>query len=207
LDIGYQGLLSRARKARGKQQMIKKGVGSEDEWIKHRVDTYLTVEKRFLRKSIRGVHVEYSQPARGPEIGSIKVSNSIYSARNIYVINGRLCILTIYDKARKQRGNTEYIVRFLPDKLSQIFVQYIIHVRPFARVLDYRESEYLFGDARGPWAGEELSRELKAITGKHLGVKLAVLSWRQVAVGIAEYYLIRASKSWEKEEEDKEDRN
>jgi hypothetical protein len=86
------------------------------------VDVYLIVEKKFLRKSIGGIHVEYSQPARGPEIGSIKVSNSIYSARNIYVINGRLCILTMYDKAQKRRGNTEYIVRFLPDELSQIFV-------------------------------------------------------------------------------------
>jgi hypothetical protein len=73
--------------------------------------------------------------------------------------------------------------------------------------LDYQESEYLFGDTRDPWAGEELLRELKAITSKHLGVKLAVLSWRQVAVGIAECYLIRASKSWEKEEENEEDRD
>jgi hypothetical protein len=185
--------------------MMKKGVGGEDEWIKHRVDVYLTVEKKFLRKGMGGVHVEYGQPARGPEIGSIKVSNSIYSARNMYVINGRLCILTMYDKARKRRGNTEYIVRFLPDELSQIFVQYIVHVRPFARALDHRESEYLFGDARGPWAGEELSRELKAITGKYLGVELTVSSWRQVAVRIAECHLIRASKSWEKEEEDEED--
>jgi hypothetical protein len=71
--------------------------------------------------------------------------------------------------------------------------------------LDYRELEYLFGDARGPWAGEELSRELKAITGKYLGIELTVSLWRQVAVGIAEYYLIRVSKSWEKEEENEED--
>jgi hypothetical protein len=122
LDVGYQGLLSHARNARGKRQIMKKGVSSEDEWIKHRVDAYLTVKKRFLRKGIGGVHVEYGQPARGPEIGSIKVSNSIYSARNMYVINGRLCILTMYDKARKRRGSTEYIVRFLPDELSQVFV-------------------------------------------------------------------------------------
>jgi hypothetical protein len=65
----------------------------------------------------------------------------------------------------------------------------------------------LFRDARGPWAREELSRELKVITGKYLGVELTVSLWRQVAVGITEYYLIRVSKSWEKEEEDKEDRD
>jgi hypothetical protein len=50
-----------------------------------------------------------------------------------------------------------------------------------------------------------LSRELKAITGKHLGVELAVSLWHQVAIRIAECHLIRASKSWEKEEEDEED--
>jgi hypothetical protein len=82
------------------------------------VDIYLIVERKFLRKGIGGIHVEYGQPTHGPEIGSIKVSNSIYLARNIYVINGQLCILTMYDKAQKQRGNTEYIVRFLPNELS-----------------------------------------------------------------------------------------
>ncbi|KAH6689955.1 hypothetical protein BKA61DRAFT_432735, partial [Leptodontidium sp. MPI-SDFR-AT-0119] len=59
-------------------------------------------------------------PTRGPELGSIKVSNSIYSARNIYIINGRVCFLTMYNKARKRRGNTEYIIRYLSDEVSQI---------------------------------------------------------------------------------------
>jgi hypothetical protein len=31
LDVGYQGLLSHARNARGKRQMMKKGVSGEDE--------------------------------------------------------------------------------------------------------------------------------------------------------------------------------
>ena len=89
------------------------------------------------------------QPARGPELGSIKVSNSMYSVQNIYIINGQVCFLTMYDKAWKRRGNTEYIVRYLPDTIGQTLVQYLVFVRPFARVLDRRESEYLFGDTRG----------------------------------------------------------
>ena len=82
----------------------------------------------------------------------------------------------MYDKARRRRGNTEYIVRFLPDELSRIVVQYLVYVRPFARALplDHRESEYLFGDMRGPWAGEELSQQLSQQTQKHLGVQLTV---------------------------------
>jgi hypothetical protein len=108
----------------------------------------------------------------------------------------------MYDKARKRRGNTDYIIRVLPDKVSQIVAQYIVYVRPFARVLDHRESEYLFADEQGPWAGEELSRELAKATRKHLGVRLTVQAWRHTAIGIAVRKLERASRTWEKDEED-----
>ena len=101
LDIRYQGLLSRIRKARGKRQMIKKGISGENKWIKYCVDAYLIVKKKFLRKGIGNIYVKYGQSARGPEIGSIKISNSIYSVRNIYIINGQLYILIIYNKAWK----------------------------------------------------------------------------------------------------------
>jgi hypothetical protein len=111
----------------------------------------------------------------------------------------------MYDKARKRRGNTEYIVRCLPDKVGQIVAQYLIRVRPFARVLDHRESEYLFADLRGPWAGEELSQALGQATRKHLGVRLTASGWRHTAIGIATRRLMRASKTWEKENEEAED--
>jgi hypothetical protein len=104
----------------------------------------------------------------------VKVSNSIYSARNIYVINGHMCFLTTYDKARKRRGNSEYVVRSLPDRVSQLLFQYLVFVRPFARALDRRESEWLFGDGQGPWAGTQLSWELAKATNKYLGVRLTV---------------------------------
>lgn len=113
----------------------------------------------------------------------------------------------MYDKARKRRGNTEYIIRCLPDELSQVLVQYLVYVSPFARALplDRRESEYLFGDVRGPWAGEELSQELGRTTEKHLGVRLTASSWRHVAIGIATRHLMRASQTWEKDTDDSGD--
>ena len=79
-----------------------------------------------------------------------------------------------------------------------------MYVRPFARALplDHRESEYLFGDMRGPWAGEELSQQLSQQTQKHLGVRLTVSGWRHVAIGIATRHLMRASRTWEKDSED-----
>jgi len=108
----------------------------------------------------------------------------------------------MYDKARKRRGNTDYIIRCLPNDVGQILAQYLVYVRPFARALDRRESEYLFGDEQGPWAGEELSREMAKVTSKHLGTRLTVSSWRQVAIGIAVRHLSKASETWEKDKED-----
>jgi hypothetical protein len=206
VGVDYRYLLGRARKGEGGWTLLKKNKATQQvEWVDAQVRAYLTKERQFLRKLMVGMHVMGGQPARGPELGSIKVSNSIYSARNIYIINGRACFLTMYDKARKRRGNTEYIVRCLPDEIGQVLVQYLVYVRPFARALDRRESEYLFGDMRGPWAGEELSEALSQATRKHLGVRLTVSGWRHVAIGIATRHLMRASKTWEKENEDAED--
>jgi hypothetical protein len=106
----------------------------------------------------------------------------------------------MYDKSRKRRGNTDYIVRFLPTAVSQIVVQYLVYVRPFARALDHRESEYLFADERGPMAGEQLSQQLAKDTQKYLKVRLTTRGYRQVAVSIAVRKLGKASRTWENEE-------
>ncbi|PQE21974.1 recq family helicase protein [Rutstroemia sp. NJR-2017a WRK4] len=139
----------------------KKPDSTNRAWVKGQLLAYLSTERDFLRTLMVCMHITGGQPAQGPELGSIKVCNSVYSARNIYMINGR---------ARTRRGNTEYIVRCLPDAVSQIVAQYLIRVRLFARVLDRRESEYLFADKRGLWAGEQLSQMLGPITRKALGV-------------------------------------
>jgi hypothetical protein len=39
---------------------------------------------------------------------------------------------------------------------------------------------------------------LSRATSKHLGVRLTVSGWRHVAIGIAVQHLMRASRTWEK---------
>jgi hypothetical protein len=129
------------------------------------------------------------------------------------VINGRLAFVTTYDKAQKRRGNTEYVVRFLPDELSQIWAQYLVYVRPFAQVVEYEitkalnHPEYLFRDSRGPWAGEELTQALASATEKHLSVRLTSSEWRHVAIGIADWHLAAASKSWDRNNDADDDKD
>lgn len=194
-DVGWEYLYSRARQDRKEWRLFRST--DRTKWNPAQKRAYLRKEGQFLQTLMLVMHVTGGQPARGPEIGSVKVSNSIYSARNVYVINGRMCFLTMYDKARKRRGNTDYIVRFLSDPVSQILAQYLVYVRPFARALDQRESEYLFAGSYGPWAGNELTAAMVRASQKYLGTRVTTQGWRHIAIGIAVRHLMRASQTWE----------
>ncbi|KUJ13631.1 uncharacterized protein LY89DRAFT_591672, partial [Mollisia scopiformis] len=69
----------------------------------------------FLLKLMVAIHIIGGQPARSPEIGSIKVRNSFTLSRNIFVINGRVAIVTTYNKSLKRRGKIEYVFRCFSD--------------------------------------------------------------------------------------------
>jgi hypothetical protein len=61
--------------------MLKKKAGSyEVKWVKGQVWAYLTKERQFLRKLIVCMYVIGGQLVYRPELGLIKVYNSIYSA-------------------------------------------------------------------------------------------------------------------------------
>ena len=77
-------------------------MNNKNKQIKYYINIYLIIEKKFLRKDIRDIYIKYNQSVYRPEIDSIKVNNSIYLIRNIYIINDRLYILIIYNKTRKQ---------------------------------------------------------------------------------------------------------
>ncbi len=99
LDMGFQFLLQRARQAPKDLQLLKKTADGKECWNNRAVHGYLANEKRFLRKLMVAMHI-ISLPGRGSKIGSIKFANSIYSARNIYVLNGHMAFVTCYNKSR-----------------------------------------------------------------------------------------------------------
>ena len=62
---------------------------------------YLAQEKQFLLKLIVAIYIIEEQPIYSPEIGSIKVWNSIILSRNVFIINRRVVVVTTYNKAQK----------------------------------------------------------------------------------------------------------
>ena len=195
LDVGFQFLLQRARQAPDGLQLFTRGPDGRRCWNDRAVKSYLASDKQCLRKIMVAMHTN-SLPGRGSEIGSIKFANSVYSARNIYVLNGRLAFVTCYDKSRSRRMTTEYIVRYLSDELSQVVAQYLAYVCPFVRSLGREESEYLFVDKRGPWAGEELTAGLVEATTLHLGVRLPTSAWRHVAIAVGDRFLHKGVRAF-----------
>lgn len=172
--------------------------------------SYLSYEREFLLLLMACMHITGGQPARGPELGSLKITNSRYSIRNIYAINGNMAFLTTYDKSTSRRGNLEYILRVLPLQIGQILAQYLVYVYPFARSMDKRHTEYLFSDKNGPWEGDHLTRKLKSLSHMHLGIELTTRSWRHVAIAIANKHIIMPSdpefRVWEAEGDNDDDR-
>lgn len=175
------------------------------QWAEQRCKAYLAREKQFLLKLMVAMHFTGGQPGRSPEVGSIKVQNSTTSNRNLFIINGRVAVAMAYDKSQRLREKTQYIFRCFPDRLSQVIIQYLVYLLPFTRVISKTQSEFLFSDQQGPWIQDQLSRAVAVATTKHLGVRLTVASWRQVAIAICDEHLRRASQIWRQAQDEEDD--
>lgn len=57
--------------------------------------------------------------------------------RNLFVCNGRMAIITEYQKACSQTNHAFYMVRILPQLVSEMLFQYLVYIQPFARSLAY----------------------------------------------------------------------
>lgn len=96
LSEGSAYMLSLVKQATIDARLVKEG----GEWNKKKVMEYLDKKKRFLELLMLLMLLTGGQPARGPELGSIKFRNSLYSTRNFYVVGGNGFYLTEYTKAR-----------------------------------------------------------------------------------------------------------
>ena len=200
-------MLERSVSAPKDQRLYERGPNGAMNYSDRNVKNYLAKERRLLRKVMVAMQIDSGQPARKPEIGSVKIRTSMYSLRNLHVINGRMAFITEYDKSRSIRGVSHYVVRFLPDRLGQVLMKYVVYIDPFARPLpmDRRNDEFLFSGPSGPWTGIEGTETLIEATERYLGVRLTWGAWRQVAIGFKDWLLYKEMKVFKEEEKDGDD--
>lgn len=190
-------------------------------WNLRVIERYAADVSRFLGKLWVLIHTTSGQPARGPEINSIQHCNTAVSLRNIFVLGGKLIIVTSYSKSQNITQTARVVCRTPPFEVGRLLYLYLALVRPFLSVLMSfvnRErrfqvrSEYLFCDVASEmkttaaepafgsigsnivfvskhWDTDKITALLKQTTGRLVGVEIAILQWRHIAIALSRRFL------------------
>jgi hypothetical protein len=90
------------------------------------VERYMYRVIAFREKLIVLMHITGGQPARGPEIMSIRHSNTVKGGhRNIFIEDGMVVFATRYHKGYNVSGDVKIIHRYLPRKVGELLVYYM----------------------------------------------------------------------------------
>ena len=99
--------------------------------------TYLAHVRTFLTKLFLLIHIAGGQPARVPEILTVRHRNSSHDEpRNIFIEDGLVAFVTRYHKGYTVSGEQKIIHRYLPCEVSLMVVQYLWLVLPFIERLE-----------------------------------------------------------------------
>ncbi|EOD42854.1 putative dna helicase protein [Neofusicoccum parvum UCRNP2] len=179
------------------------------------VDAYAAQVAEFREKLLLLMHITGGQPARGPEILSIRHSNTAKGGhRNIFVEDGLVVFVTRYHKGYAMSGDVKVIHRYLPREVGELVVWYLWLVLPFhQRMLAVvRGSEQISahmwpaeaGEKR--WTTERMREAMKKESRIGLGQELTVRAYRDVAIGISRRFM-RGSSAFRVDEEGGENGN
>jgi hypothetical protein len=90
-------------------------------WDKNEVETYMAQVARFRENLLVLMHITGGQPARGPEILSIRHSNTVKGEhRNIFIEDQLVVFVTRYHKGYNISGDVKIIHRYLPREVGAL---------------------------------------------------------------------------------------
>jgi hypothetical protein len=75
-------------------------------------------------------HITGGQPSRGEEINGLHLVNGITRDWNIFIIDGEVVLVTQCHKSLAHFDSPKVIPQFLPARVGQLLVMYIIYIRP-----------------------------------------------------------------------------
>ncbi|KAL8685459.1 MAG: hypothetical protein Q9218_007746, partial [Villophora microphyllina] len=160
------------------------------------------------------VHITGGQPARGPEIMSIRHrSSGLGEGRNVFIENGLVTTVTRYHKGYSLSGNVKVINRYLPRAVGEQLVWYLVYVLPALEAWkridggqEFRGSCKLWVDDRVAWNTTRMSRVMSGVFEASMGLTMGVQAYRNVSIAISRRFLRQQfGTDAEKEEEAEED--
>lgn len=91
----------------------------------------------FKEKLLVLIHITGGQPGRGPEILSIRHSNTAEAGyRHIFIEDGMVVFVTRYHKGYALQGDVKIIHRYLPREVGELLVLYLWLVLPFQQRME-----------------------------------------------------------------------
>ncbi|KAJ6078255.1 hypothetical protein N7467_008008 [Penicillium canescens] len=101
------------------------------------IDVYLQRVAYFREKLAIAIHVSGGQPARAPELLSIRHCNTDSGGRrNVFIEDGLVAFVSQYHKGFYASNDTKVIHRYLPREVGELVVHYLWLVLPFTRRLE-----------------------------------------------------------------------
>ncbi|EXK77562.1 hypothetical protein FOQG_17729 [Fusarium oxysporum f. sp. raphani 54005] len=100
------------------------------EWKWAGIRKYLKLVRKFEEFLLLLAHITGGQPSRGEEITGLRLINGINRDCNIFIIDSEVVLVTQYHKSLAHFDSPKVIPRFLPGRIRQLFVMYMIYIRP-----------------------------------------------------------------------------
>ncbi|KAI8319057.1 hypothetical protein GQ54DRAFT_241764, partial [Martensiomyces pterosporus] len=75
------------------------------------------------------IHISSGQSVRIPEWTTVKVRNSLFDSRNVFLAHGTIALITTYWKGQKIQSFKRSISRYLPKQVTHVLFKYLVLVR------------------------------------------------------------------------------
>ncbi|TKA39473.1 hypothetical protein B0A49_14047 [Cryomyces minteri] len=176
------------------------------------IEGYMSQIVEYREKLLVLMHITGGQPARSPEILSVRHSNTAKGEhRNTFIEDGMVVFATRYHKGYALSGDVKIIHRYLPREVGELVVWYLWLVLPFQQDIEALAwqkkamSAHMWpADPSGKkWTSERMRRAMKRESVVGLGQELTIQAYREVAIGISRKYM-RGSTTFRMDEEDED---
>jgi len=172
--------------------------GSTNGVDRGRVGDWMRQVAAFRGKLLVLMHMTGGQPARGPEILSVRHRNTAQGGhRNLFIEDGMVVFVTRYHKGFEVKGDVKIIHRYLPREVGELVAWYLWLVLPFVQRMQAMLweqgtiSDHLWSaDADGrKWTTERMKHELQRVSEAGLGQPINVAAYRQIAIAISRRWI------------------
>ena len=180
------------------------------QWNRAEVERYMGQVVEFREKLLVLMHISGEQPARAPEILSVRHCNTTRGKhRNVYIENELVVFVTREHKGYSMKGDVKMIHRYLPQEVETLLVYYLLLVLPFQQRLELamwkkeEVSTFLWpADPQGrQFTSERMRKCMKRETEAGMGVGLTIQMYREISIAMSRRWM-RKQNAFRMDEED-----